>query len=193
MVADIDAAEQEKRELTAVVDRVTALLTYSTHLVDASAITTIVCRRSPEISPLPAVRSSRQNSRSIVGCIEQMLVGTLVVYRASNYRVGRTLLSLALSLTLTCPVTLAPWRYCLRDERAAGAGESCGRNRQPSHRTPSHKRCPGRRGSTLGAGAFQTNAIQDRPLTRRRPRCDGRLNWSYRPRCSACSIHSRAG
>jgi hypothetical protein len=34
IAADIDAAEQEKRELTAVVERVAALLTYFTHLVD---------------------------------------------------------------------------------------------------------------------------------------------------------------
>ena len=44
MAADIEAAEQEKRELTAVVERVPALLTYFTHLVDAG-ITPIVCGR----------------------------------------------------------------------------------------------------------------------------------------------------
>ena len=33
MVADIEAVEQEKRELTAVVERVPALLTYFTHVV----------------------------------------------------------------------------------------------------------------------------------------------------------------
>jgi len=36
MAADIEAAEQEKRELTAVVERVPALLTYFTHLIDAT-------------------------------------------------------------------------------------------------------------------------------------------------------------
>jgi hypothetical protein len=41
MAADIEAAEQEKRELTAVVERVPALLTYFTHVVDAG----IVCGR----------------------------------------------------------------------------------------------------------------------------------------------------
>jgi hypothetical protein len=45
MAADIEAAEQEKRELNAVVERIAALLTYFTHLVDASGITPIVCRR----------------------------------------------------------------------------------------------------------------------------------------------------
>ena len=45
MAADIDAAEQEKRELTAVVERIAALLTHFTHLVDASGITPIVCSR----------------------------------------------------------------------------------------------------------------------------------------------------
>jgi hypothetical protein len=45
MAADIEAAEQEKRELNAVVERVAALLTYFTHLVDAKGITPIVCRR----------------------------------------------------------------------------------------------------------------------------------------------------
>ena len=45
MAADIEAVEQEKRELTAVVERVPALLTYFTHLVDATAITPIVCGR----------------------------------------------------------------------------------------------------------------------------------------------------
>jgi len=45
MEADIEAVEQEKRDLATLVDRVTALLTYFTHLVDASAITPIVCRR----------------------------------------------------------------------------------------------------------------------------------------------------
>jgi hypothetical protein len=45
MAADIEAAEQEKRELTALVGRVAALLTYFTHLVDASGITPIVCGR----------------------------------------------------------------------------------------------------------------------------------------------------
>jgi len=44
MEADIEAVEQEKRDLATLVDRVTALLTYFTHLVDASAITPIVCR-----------------------------------------------------------------------------------------------------------------------------------------------------
>ena len=44
MEADIEAVEQEKRELATLVDRVTALLTYFTHFVDASAITPIVCR-----------------------------------------------------------------------------------------------------------------------------------------------------
>ena len=44
MATDIEAVEQEQRELTAVVERVPALLTYFTHLVDASAITPIVCR-----------------------------------------------------------------------------------------------------------------------------------------------------
>ena len=44
MAADIEAAEQENRELTAVVERVAALLTYFTHLVDAG-ITPIVCGR----------------------------------------------------------------------------------------------------------------------------------------------------
>jgi hypothetical protein len=36
IAADIKAAEQEKRELTAVVERVPALLTYLTHLVDGN-------------------------------------------------------------------------------------------------------------------------------------------------------------
>ena len=45
MAADIEAAEQEKRELNAVVERIAALLTCFTHLVDASGITPIVCRR----------------------------------------------------------------------------------------------------------------------------------------------------
>jgi hypothetical protein len=45
MAADIEAAEQEKRELTAVVERVVPLLTYFTHLVDATGITPIVCGR----------------------------------------------------------------------------------------------------------------------------------------------------
>jgi hypothetical protein len=45
MAADIEAAEQEKRELSAVVERIPALLTYFTHVVDASGITPIVCRR----------------------------------------------------------------------------------------------------------------------------------------------------
>ena len=44
MAADIEAAEQEKRELTAVVERIPALLTYFTHLVDAG-VTPIVCGR----------------------------------------------------------------------------------------------------------------------------------------------------
>jgi len=44
MAADIEAVEQEKRELTAVVERIPALLTYFTHLVDAD-ITPIVCGR----------------------------------------------------------------------------------------------------------------------------------------------------
>ena len=44
MEADIEAVEQEKRDLATLVDRVTALLTYFTHFVDASAITPIVCR-----------------------------------------------------------------------------------------------------------------------------------------------------
>jgi len=44
MAADIEAVEQEKRELTAVVERIPALLTYFTHLVDAG-ITPIVCGR----------------------------------------------------------------------------------------------------------------------------------------------------
>ena len=42
MATDIEAIEQEKRELTAVVERIPALLTYFTHLVDAG-ITPIVC------------------------------------------------------------------------------------------------------------------------------------------------------
>ena len=42
MAADIEAAEQGKRELNAVVERVAALLTYFTHLVDAKPM---VCRR----------------------------------------------------------------------------------------------------------------------------------------------------
>ena len=48
MAADIEAAEQEKRELTAVVERVAALLTYFTHLVDrkvTTGITLTVCGR----------------------------------------------------------------------------------------------------------------------------------------------------
>ena len=45
MAAHIEAAEQEERELTAVVERVPALLTHFTHLVDATPITPIVCRR----------------------------------------------------------------------------------------------------------------------------------------------------
>jgi hypothetical protein len=45
LAADIEAAEQEKRELTALVERVAALLTYFTHLVDATRITPIVCGR----------------------------------------------------------------------------------------------------------------------------------------------------
>jgi hypothetical protein len=45
MAADIEAAEQEKRELTTFVERVAALLTYFTHFVDATGITPIVCRR----------------------------------------------------------------------------------------------------------------------------------------------------
>ena len=48
IAADIDAAEQEKRELTAVVERVAALLTYFTHLVDrkvTTGITLTVCGR----------------------------------------------------------------------------------------------------------------------------------------------------
>src|SRR6516164_11785810 len=44
IAADIDAAEQEKRELTAVVERVAALLTNFTHLVDRG-ITLTVCGR----------------------------------------------------------------------------------------------------------------------------------------------------
>ena len=44
MVADIEAVEQEKRELIAVVERIPALLTYFTHVVDAG-ITPIVCGR----------------------------------------------------------------------------------------------------------------------------------------------------
>jgi hypothetical protein len=48
IAADIKAAEQEKRELTAVVERVAALLTYFTHLVDGkvtTGFTLIVCAR----------------------------------------------------------------------------------------------------------------------------------------------------
>jgi hypothetical protein len=45
MAADIETAEQEKKELTAVVERVPALLTYFTHLVDPTAITPVVCGR----------------------------------------------------------------------------------------------------------------------------------------------------
>jgi hypothetical protein len=45
MAADIEAAEQEKRELSAVVERIPALLTYFTHVVDANGITPIVCSR----------------------------------------------------------------------------------------------------------------------------------------------------
>jgi hypothetical protein len=48
IAADIEAAEQEKRELTAVVERVATLLTYFTHLVDrkvTTGITLIVCGR----------------------------------------------------------------------------------------------------------------------------------------------------
>jgi hypothetical protein len=45
MAADIEAAEQEKRELTALVERVPALLTYFTHLVDVTGSTPIVCGR----------------------------------------------------------------------------------------------------------------------------------------------------
>jgi hypothetical protein len=44
-----EAAEQEKRELTAVVERVAALLTYFAHLVDGkgtTGITPIVCGRN---------------------------------------------------------------------------------------------------------------------------------------------------
>jgi hypothetical protein len=44
MATDIEAVEQEQRELTAVVERVPALLTYFTHVVDAG-ITPIVCGR----------------------------------------------------------------------------------------------------------------------------------------------------
>jgi len=45
MAADIEAVEQEKRELTTFVERIAALLTYFTHLVDASGTTPIICRR----------------------------------------------------------------------------------------------------------------------------------------------------
>jgi hypothetical protein len=41
MAANIETTEQEKREVTAVVGRVAALLTYSTHLVDSKVITGI--------------------------------------------------------------------------------------------------------------------------------------------------------
>jgi hypothetical protein len=47
MAADIKAAEQEKRELTAVVERVGALLTYSTHLVDGKVTTGITDAAEP--------------------------------------------------------------------------------------------------------------------------------------------------
>ena len=43
MEADIEAAEQEKRELATLVERVAALLTYFTHLVDATGIRPMVC------------------------------------------------------------------------------------------------------------------------------------------------------
>jgi hypothetical protein len=52
IAADIKAAEQEKRELTAVVERVGALLTYFIHLVDGkviAGITPIVCGRDRQI------------------------------------------------------------------------------------------------------------------------------------------------
>jgi hypothetical protein len=45
MAADIKAAEQEKRELTAVVERVAALLTYFTHSVDTTGSSPIFCGR----------------------------------------------------------------------------------------------------------------------------------------------------
>jgi len=48
MAADIEAAEQEKRELTAVVDRVAALLTNFTHLVVPTGITPMVCGRDSQ-------------------------------------------------------------------------------------------------------------------------------------------------
>ena len=41
IATDIKAAEQEKRELTAIVERVTALLTNFTHLVDGKVTTDI--------------------------------------------------------------------------------------------------------------------------------------------------------
>jgi hypothetical protein len=45
MAADIEAAEQEKRELTTVVECVPALLACFTHSVDPTGITPIVCGR----------------------------------------------------------------------------------------------------------------------------------------------------
>ena len=45
IVADIEKAERVKRELTAIVERVGALLTYFTHLVDTTGITPAVCGR----------------------------------------------------------------------------------------------------------------------------------------------------
>jgi hypothetical protein len=50
MAADIEAAEQEKRELDAVVERVPALLTYFTH---ATASTPIVCGRDRQKAGAP--------------------------------------------------------------------------------------------------------------------------------------------
>ena len=47
MAADTKAAEQEKRELTAVVERVGALLTYSTLLVDGKVTTGITDAAKP--------------------------------------------------------------------------------------------------------------------------------------------------
>ena len=45
IAAGIEAAEQEKQELTNFVERAAALLTYFTHFVDATGITPIVCGR----------------------------------------------------------------------------------------------------------------------------------------------------
>jgi hypothetical protein len=47
IAADIKATEQEKRELTTVVGRIVALLTYSTHLVDGKVTTGVTDAAEP--------------------------------------------------------------------------------------------------------------------------------------------------